>query len=256
MTGASAGIGAAIATELADRGHGVTLVARREERLRDLASELEEKGVRAEVIGADLVDSDGRDTLAEEISKRGLEVEVLVNNAGFGGGDDFAETDREWLLNMVRLNVEAVTDLTARYLPGMVERGQGAVLNVASIAAFQPLPGTANYAATKAYVLSLTEAISSEVRGKGVTLTALCPGPVRTEFTEVAGIEGSEEKLPDVFWMSAKDVASQAVRGLEQGKRVVVPGLINRGQALAGRHSPRAALLPIARRLWRSGARD
>jgi uncharacterized protein len=234
----------------------VTLVARREERLKELARDLEDRGVRAEVIGADLVDPAERDRLQSEIEDRGLAVEILVNNAGFGGGDDFAEAERERILEMVRLNVEAVADLASRYVPGMVERGRGAVINVASTAAFQPMPGTANYAATKAYVLSLTEALSAEVKESGVSVTALCPGPVRTEFTEAAGIQGSEEQLPDMFWMSAEQVAAEAVRGVDRGKRVVVPGLINRTQTITGQHAPRAMVLPIVRRIWKSAARD
>lgn len=208
------------------------------------------------MIGCDLCDPAGRDRLQSEVENLGLGVDVLVNNAGFGGGEDFVDSDRGFLVDMIRLNVEAVSDLLARYLPGMVERGQGAVLNVASVAAFQPLPGTANYAATKAFVLSLSEALSSEVGDKGVTVTALCPGPVKTEFTEAPGLEGSDDSTPDVFWMSAEDVAGEGVKGLERGKRVVVPGLINRAQSIAGQHSPRAVLLPLAKKVWSSATRD
>ena len=132
----------------------------------------------------------------------------------------------------------------------MVGRGRGAILNVASTAAFQPMPGTATYAATKAFVLSLSEATHSEVSGKGVTVTALCPGPVKTEFAEVAGIAGAEEQLPDLFWASAEEVARAAVEGLVNGKRVVIPGLLNRAGALGGQHAPRALALPLVKRLW------
>jgi short-subunit dehydrogenase len=256
VTGASSGIGADIARELVKRGQGVTLVARRTERLRELAAELEKGGVRAEVIGCDLAEPSERDRLQSEIEGLGLCVEVLVNNAGFGGGDDFAATERELLVEMVRVNVETVADLTARYLPGMVERGRGAILNVASTAAFQPLPGSGNYGATKAYVLSLSEALSAEVKGHGVTVTALCPGPVKTEFAEVAGVEAAEAKTPDVFWTPVEQVAAEAVSGLERGKRVVVPGLLNRAGAMGGQHAPRSLMLPLARRLWSAGARD
>jgi short-subunit dehydrogenase len=257
ITGASSGIGAAIAAELAGRGHGVTLVARRADRLADLGERLEsEHGVRAEAIACDLADPGERDRLQAEIEDRGLAVETLVNNAGFGGGGDFDGAGREHLVKMVRLNIETITDLTARWLPEMVRRGRGAVLNVASTASFQPLPGSANYAATKAYVLSLSEAVAVEVRGRGVTVTALCPGPVRTEFSAAAGIAEAEEKLPGVFWSSAEDVAAAAVRGVEQGKRVVVPGVLNQAGALGGRFSPRGLALPAFRRIWKSAAGD
>jgi len=254
VTGASAGIGAEIARQLASRGHGLTLVARRDERLRELAAELAEThGVRAEVIAADLGSAAERDRVATQVSELGLTVEILVNNAGFGDSGEVASTDRDRLVTMVRLNCEALLDLQARFTPGMVERGRGAVINVASTAAFQPIPGTATYAATKAFVLSLTEATHAELGGTGVTATALCPGPVKTEFAEVAGVGGAEENLPGVFWTSVEDVARAAVEGADAGKRVVVPGLMNRAGALTGQHSPRMFILPFAKRLWHQG---
>ena len=149
VTGASSGIGADIARELAKRGHGVTLVARREERLRDLAKELEVYGVRAEVVACDVTDPDARERMAEEIAERGLDVEVLVNNAGFGSGGLFWELDIEAEVRMVRTNCEAIVALCGRYVPEMVKRGRGAILNVASSAGFQPLPRQATYSASK-----------------------------------------------------------------------------------------------------------
>jgi hypothetical protein len=128
------------------------------------------------------------------------------------------------------------------------------VINIASTAAFQPIPGTSTYAATKAFVLSLSEAVHEELKGTGVTLTAVCPGPVRTEFMQVAGIEQAEEQLPGVFWMSSEAVAKAAVEATESGKRAIVPGLINRATALTGQHSPRMLVLPLAKRLWRRQA--
>ncbi len=252
ITGASAGIGEAIARELAERGYGVTLVARREDRMRSLAAELADRtGVRAEVLGADLGDRSARAELPRRVAALGLDVEVLVNNAGFGGGEDFAETDRDRLLAMVEVNCVALLDLQAVYLPRMVERGRGAVINIASTAAFQPLPGAATYGATKAFVLSLSEAVHEELRGTGVTLTAVCPGPVRTEFPQVAGLEGAEEQVPGVFWMTPEAVARQAVDAAADGKRAVVPGLLNRAGALTGQHAPRMLALPIVKRVWR-----
>ncbi len=252
ITGASAGIGEAIARELAARGHGVTLVARREDRLRSLAGELSERfDVRAEAMGVDLGSQTARADLPRRLDELGLEVEILVNNAGFGGGEEFARTDRKRLVSMVELNCVALVDLQATYLPMMVERGRGAVINIASTAAFQPLPGAATYGATKAFVLSLSEAVHEELKGTGVTLTAVCPGPVKTEFAEAAGLSGAEEQVPGVLWMSAESVAKSAVEAAAEGKRAIIPGLLNRAGALTGQHAPRMLALPIAKRVWR-----
>jgi short-subunit dehydrogenase len=251
VTGASSGIGAAIAGQLASRGHSLTLVARREERLRSLATELaNDHGVDAAVIACDLGEPADRLRLVSELQLGERSVEVLVNNAGFGSHGDFVNNDTSRMVGMVRLNVEAVVDLTGRFLPGMVERARGAVINVASIAAFQPLPGQAVYGGTKAFVLSFSEAIRTELRGTGVSVTAVCPGPVSTEFPEAAGMGDVEERTPDTFWMSAEEVGRHAVEGAERDRRVVVPGMINRATALAGQHSPRALALPLVRRIW------
>jgi uncharacterized protein len=252
VTGASSGIGEAFARELAGRGHGVSLVARREERLRALAEELaSEHEVRAEVLSADLSAAADREAVAARLAELGLEVEILVNNAGFGGGGDVASMDRERLVSMVEVNSVAVLDLMARYLPEMTKRGQGAVINIASTAAFQPIPGTATYAATKAFVLSLTEAVHEELKGTGVTVTAVCPGPVRTEFTQVAGLEQAEGQTPGFVWTSAESIARSGVEAAARGKRSVVPGFLNRAGALTGQHTPRALALPIVKRVWR-----
>jgi uncharacterized protein len=253
VTGASSGIGAAIARELAERGYSIALSARREERLQSLATELSsEHGVTAEAFAADLGDPAERDRLADELTSGGRSVEVLVNNAGFGHQADFAISPRERMVEMVRLNVEAVVDLTSRFLSPMVERGRGAVINIASTGSFQPLPGSAVYGASKAFVLSFSEAIRTELRGSGVTVTAVCPGPVKTEFTEVAGVGGVEERTPGAVWMSAEEIARHAVDGAKRDRRVVVPGVLNRAGALAGQHSPRAIALPLIGRVWRN----
>jgi uncharacterized protein len=253
VTGASSGIGAAIAAELASRGYSLALVARREERLRSLATELaSEHGVEAAVIACDLVDPAERDRLIDELRAGGRAVELLVNNAGFGHQADFARSPPERMVEMVRLNVEAVVDLTSRFLGPMVQKGRGGVINIASTAAFQPLPGSAVYAASKAFVLSFSEAIRTELRGSGVTVTAVCPGPVKTEFTEVAGVGGVEERTPGAVWMTAEEIARHAVDGAERDRRVVVPGTLNRATALAGQHSPRAVALPLISRIWRN----
>jgi short-subunit dehydrogenase len=253
VTGASSGIGAAIAAELASRGFSLILVARREERLQTLATELSsDHGVEVEVIACDLGDERERERLQQELGGRGRAVEVLVNNAGFGHQADFARSPRERMVEMVRVNVEAVVDLTSRFIGPMAERGRGSVINIASTAAFQPLPGSAVYAASKSFVLSFSEAIRTELRGTGVTVTAVCPGPAKTEFTEVAGVGGVEQRTPGAVWTSVEEIARQAVDGARRDKRVVVPGMLNRATALAGQHSPRAVALPLIGRVWRN----
>lgn len=226
----------------------MTLVARREERLAELADELRSAhGVRVETLAADLGDPGSREKMLAELTTLAVNVEVLVNNAGFGSGGIFHELDAEREVEMVRLNVEAVTALCGRFVPEMVRRGRGAVLNVASMAAFQPLPRQATYAATKAFVLSFTDALHADLSGTGVTATALCPGPVRTEFADSAGIGSEAEGVPDMMWADSPEVAEAGVRGLERGKRVVVPGgIANRITAMGGQHAPRSVILRLA----------
>lgn len=252
VTGASSGIGEEVARQLAGRGHNLIIVARRIERLRELTGELaDEHGVRVEPLAVDLAMQEARDELAAAVEALGLDVEVLVNNAGFGGSGNVHRAEPERLRAMVRLNCEAVVDLQARYSAAMVERERGAIINIASTASFQPIPGTATYAATKAFVLSLSEATHAELGGKGITVTAVCPGPVKTEFAEVAGLGDANEKLPGFIWTDVEQVAREAVEGAEKDRRVVVPGLVNRAGALAGQHTPRALVLPLAKRAWR-----
>lgn len=250
VTGASAGIGRELARGLAARGHAVTLVARRAERLEELASELADRhGIRTDVMPADLADAAERDRLAAELERRGLTVEILVNNAGFGIYRAFARSERERELQQVRLLVEAVVDLDGRYVPGMVERGRGAVLNLASTAGFQPLPGNGTYSASKSFVLYHTEALHEELKGSGVTATAVCPGPVETEFQEV-----SEPlfmaRMPKVVRCGPEQVAEDALRAADGGKRTVIPG----GRAVRAffgpnRIAPARLALPVARRV-------
>ena len=254
VTGASSGIGAEIARELAWRGYGVTLVARREERLRELAAELSEAHrVRVEVVPSDVADPGGRDRLYAALEEAGLAVEVLVNNAGIGTSGRFHTIPAERELAMVRVNVEAVVALCARYAGPMVERGRGAILNVASTAAFQPIPRQATYAATKAFVLAFTEGLHEDLHGTGVTATALCPGPVHTEFFESAGMEGADRLAPPSLWTSPADAARSGVEGMEDGRRLVVAGAANRLGALGGRLAPRSLLLPLMRRFYPVG---
>jgi short-subunit dehydrogenase len=254
VTGASSGIGIELARSLARRGYGVTLVARRKERMEELATELgEARQVRVEVIAGDLAEPSGRDLVAAELQARELNVEVLCNNAGFGSAAPFIRLHRDRELEMIRLNCEAVVDLCARYAPAMVQRGRGAILNVASTAAFQPLPGQSTYAATKAMVLSFTEAIHQELAPSGVAVTALCPGPVRTEFVGVAGLDDVASTTPSFVWATAEKVAEAAIEGLAHGRRVVIPGALNRVTAITGQHAPRGLFLRAAARFYPAG---
>jgi short-subunit dehydrogenase len=260
VTGASAGIGSEIAKVLAQRGHTLVLVARRKDRLTALANELSDQhGVRVETIAADLGKPTPRGKIPGQIEQLGLQVEILINNAGFAtGGEPFHEADPERELEQVRVDVEAVVALTSAFLPAMVARGRGAILNVASTAGMQPMPYSAGYAAAKAYVLSFSEAIHQEVRGHGVTVTALAPGPVETDFWQIAGWETSsgksfERAVPGTL-ISPAQAARAAVEGLERGERVVVPGLPIRAAMLASRYIPHMLKLPALERFMRPGS--
>jgi short-subunit dehydrogenase len=253
VTGASSGIGADIARSLAQRGHNVVLVARREERLVELAKELvDAHQVRAEVVAVDLQTKSGRKAMLKAIDALGLRVDVLINNAGFGSAGLFQRLDGEREAELVRLNCEVVVSLCGEFVPKMVERGSGAVLNVASTAGFQPLPTQATYSASKAFVLTFTQALTADLHGTGVTATTLCPGPVKTEFGEVAGLQ-LESVMPEFAWVDSADVAEAAVKGLERGKGVVIPGLINKATAVGGQFTPRSVLLGLGRRVYRLG---
>jgi hypothetical protein len=251
VTGASSGIGAELATQLAKLGHGVTLVARREDRLKALAEDLTARsGARMEVLGVDLTDASARAAIPGTLADLGLSVEVLVNNAGLTTMGPVASSDPAAELRMVRTDVEAVVHLCSLFVPGMVERGRGAVLNVASTAAFQPLPGQAGYGGSKAFVLAYTRALAQELHGTGVTATTLCPGPVETGFAEVAGLSDSEASasLPKIMWLSAEAVARAAIEGMDKGRPVVIPGVANRVGAALAHLTPRRLLLPILAR--------
>jgi hypothetical protein len=250
VTGASAGIGAAIARELAQRGHSLVLVARRKPKLDELAAALtSEFGVRAVGLGCDLAKPASRKRLPARVQALELEVSVLVNNAGFATGGAFHESDPERELEQVRILVVAPVALTSDFVPAMVRRGAGAVLNVASTAGMQPMPYSAGYSAAKAYVLAFSEALHQELRGAGVTVTALAPGPVSTDFWDIAGWEvgsgGSfESAVPRPLWVTAEEAARAGVNGLEHGQRVVIPGLPARAAMLASSYVPNAFKLP------------
>jgi short-subunit dehydrogenase len=247
VTGASSGIGEAIALELARRGHQLVLVARRTDRLQALADGL---SVKAHVLPADLSSRAGRATLPARVAALGVVPDILINNAGLAGRATVANSIPEQQLNLVEVDVAAVVDLCSRFLPGMVERGNGAVLNVSSLAGFYPLPGQAAYGAAKAFVLSYTESLRNELRGTGVVASALCPGPVDTDFDVVAGFSAGERAatLPRFMWKSADEVARAAIDGLDAGKCRVVPGRINRLVAAFCRFAPPELLLPLLAR--------
>lgn len=250
VTGASSGIGREIARELATRGHGVILVARRRERLEELARDLADRhGVRAEAVPADLADREARTRLLQEVDGLGLDVEVLVNNAGFGIYRPFPDAlDRE--LEQVEVLVAAVVHLNAHVLPAMRERGRGAIINVASTAGFQPLPGNGTYSACKSFALLHSESLAAENKDSGVTVTAVCPGPVATEFQETSR-PAFTDHVPKALWCDAERVAADAVSAAEKGKRTIVPGGPSVSAAFApNRLVPSAISLPVSRRLF------
>lgn len=240
ITGASAGLGVEFARQCVTRGQEVVLVARRLDRLNQLAAEVGN----AQVIAADLSEPDAPATLFAELASRGLWAKVLINNAGFGlrGRFDALPLDRQ--LEMIDLNIRALTSLSFAAIEEMAKRGGGAILNVASTAAFQPGPKMAVYFATKAFVLSFTEALHEEWKDRGIKVSALCPGPTRTEFGEVAGIEtlGSFDRLS----MEAAPVVRAGLDGLERNQAVVIPGTTNKLGAWSTRFAPRSVVRRIA----------
>lgn len=253
VTGASAGIGEQFARQLSERGYRLALVARRQERLQRLAEELGGAD-RAMPISADLTLAEDRDRLASRLDELGAQVEVLVNNAGFGVYKPFAESDRESELRQLQLLVEAFVDLMSRYLPGMVKRGRGAVINMSSTAGLQALPYNAGYSAAKAYILVLSEAVHAEVKEHGVTVTAVCPGPVPTEFQETSEAGYFAERLPKFTFVSAERVARDALKAADKGRISVIPGGPHVRAAFGpNRKLPRWLVLPVSKRLMARG---
>jgi len=236
VTGASSGIGAALARVFAEHGHEVALVARREPQLAAIADAIAASGAKKpHVIAIDLARSDSPARIAHELLARGLEPAIVVNNAGFGLFGPAAELDRAQQLDMIDVNVRTLTDLSLRWIDSLI-RHKGGILNVASLAGFLPGPGMAVYYATKAYVLSFTESLHRELKPRGVRVTALCPGPVRTEFQRRAGMG---EKLPGLLVRPADKVARQGYEAFMQGRPLVVPGLGNKILASLPRLLPR-----------------
>ena len=236
ITGASAGLGTEFARYCARRGEALVLVARRRDRLEALKAEL---GGEVHVVAADLSEAGAAASLMAQVAAEGLTVDTLINNAGFGGGGRFAEQSLERQREMIDLNVAALTELCHLVLGPMRERRKGAILNVASTAAFQPGPGSAVYFATKAYVLSFTEALHQELKGTGIKVSALCPGPTATEFGLAAGYSGPQLKR---FKASASGVVEAGMEGLDRNRAIVIPGFANKAGAQASRFLPRAAV--------------
>jgi short-subunit dehydrogenase len=249
ITGASAGIGAALAREFARRqDYALVLTARRAAQLEALADEIAAAGhPRPQVIAADLGAEGGPARLAEALQARGLEPAIVVNNAGFGLLGAATELDRIQQLAVIDLNIRALTDLSLRWLPG-ITRHRGGILNVASIAGFLPGPGMAVYHATKAYVVSFSEAMHEELKAEGVRVCALCPGPVATEFNDRAGVP--HDYFPGFLARSAERVAREGYEGFMTGHRVVVPGRPNRVVTLLPRLLPRGLVLAMAQWRW------
>lgn len=250
VTGASTGLGRAFAERLAAEGHDLIVVARSQERLAQLADSLGKRHrSRVEVVVADLTRRKVLRSVEERVAALPA-LALLVNNAGFGTAGRFAELEVDLEEDEIRLNVLALVRLTRAALPGMVTRGRGAIINVSSMAGFQPAPFSATYGATKAYVTSFTESLAEELRDTGVRVQALCPGFTRTEFQERAGIDVSG--LPDLAWMSPEDVVESSLNALMSGEVLHVPGVANKVVASLAGFAPRAALRRLAGAMMRT----
>ena len=246
ITGASMGIGKELAKVFAADGRDVVLVARSEDKLQALGQELESAhGITAHVVPADLTDPAAPASIFAALESKGVELDYLVNNAGFGASGAFAELSLEWQLEMVQVNVNALMALSHMALQGMIARGKGRILNIASTAGFQPGPGMAVYFATKSFVLLFSEAVADEVRNTGVTVTAHCPGATATPFTDTAG--NGSSLLFKLGAAPADKVARHAYRSMMKGKAVAIEGLMNWLTAFSVRFSPRALATTIAR---------
>jgi short-subunit dehydrogenase len=248
ITGPSFGIGLELARIFAREGYNLVLVARSADKLRQLANELEKAhGTRSLILAIDLTDPGAPAYVLDQTKRADIQIDVLVNNAGFGQYGPFAENDLEECLRQIQLNITTLTHLMRLYLPAMIERKSGRILNVASTAAFQAGPLMAVYYATKAYVLHFSEAIANELNGSGVTVTCLCPGPTVTEFLQRAKMEGI--RLARYGAMDARTVAEDGYRALIAGKPVVISGFKNWLVAQSVRFAPRRMVTAVARKL-------
>jgi uncharacterized protein len=250
ITGASSGLGEVFAYQLAQKGFDLVLTARREGRLATVAAKARETGIgRVEIIAADLGQHDAPAAILHELETRGLKVDYLVNNAGFGTSGRFDRLPLERELEEIALNVTSLVALTRLLLPAMVERRDGTIINVASTAAFQAVPYMSTYAATKAFVLSFTEGLAGELAGTGVKVLALCPGPVKTEFQAVA--KNEKGTVPSFAYLDAQTVVAQGIAAADSGRTVHIAGVMNFITAELTRFMPRALISQLARRIYR-----
>lgn len=246
ITGATSGIGYELAHIFAENGYNLVLVARRADRLEKIKMEFEKNfGVSVINIVNDLSYPTATEKIAEEIKKQNIDIDILINNAGIGVYGNFSHTEREKELNMIKLNITALTDLTKLLLGDMIKRRYGKILNVASTAAFQPGPKMAVYFASKAYVLSFSEALREEVKQYGITVSCLCPGSTKTEFQKQAATEGILGSLREEVMMDAKTVARIAYNGLRKGKAIIIPGYKNKMLIILERFLPRSIVRRI-----------
>ena len=250
VTGASSGIGEEFARQLAKQGYDVVIVARRQDRLDKIASELKEGGANAEVIAADLSRPEGVAAVVERLEKG--DISVPVNNAGFGTHGEFTQLPIDRELQEIDLNIRALTQLSHVALGPMKRKSAGAIVNVASTGAYQPVPYMSTYAATKAYVLSFSEGLHEEAKTYGVTVTCLCPGGTRTEFQQVAGVK--EDGIPGFAWMSAEAVVRNALGAAKAGSAIATPGLLNKFTANLPRFTPRFAVRKISGAMFKRAA--
>ena len=251
ITGASSGIGVAFAEQLAAAGLDLILVARSTDKLNALARKLRKEGCRAEVISQDLSHANAGAKLAKAVAELDMTVDLLVNNAGFGTVGNFHKQAASREAEEVKLNALAVVDLTHAFLPAMLERKSGAIINVASVAAFQAIPYMSVYAATKAFVLSFSEGLWGEYKDQGIKVLCLCPGPVDTNFFEATGNKKLRSTVPRQAMMTADRVVERALKGLAKGETVVVPGTQNQALAWLGKFLPREALTAVTAKVMK-----
>jgi short-subunit dehydrogenase len=245
ITGASSGIGLALAKHFASKQHNLVLVARREDKLKEIANELKSGGIKVEIITADLANNQGAEELYQKTKELKLNVDILVNNAGRGNLGEFSEQGVDHMKGTMELNMISLTVLSRLFIEDMKKRKHGHVLNIASIAGFMPGPGFAVYHATKAFVLSLSEALNAELSGTGVTVTASCPGPTESEFHQQADTD-SLKSANLISYMTAEQVAEEAYNAMKSGKAIIIHGLINKAFAATPRLIPRGLARKIA----------
>lgn len=249
ITGGSAGIGYELAKQFGAHGHDLVIVARQRDKLEAAAGKLEGKfGVKVTTISSDLADPDSPQRLFDALTSEGIDVDFLVNNAGFGLGGDFSDTDIVRELDMIQVNIASLVHLTKLFIPAMIKRKEGRIMNVASIAGFQPGPLMSIYYATKAFVLSFSQAIDEELRNTGVTVTCLCPGATATNFADTAEISNSR-LFTQIGVADAEDIARFGYSAMMKGKRIAIPGMRNKLMVQVERIAPRALVTSLARKI-------